>query len=109
MWAMTLWEFLPLHLLIVAGMACAVTLLGWMFPKQSPKERLRIRITAPLTVGGYFAGGVLGWTLNPTATYLSVANVAMYATLASQMAGFLISWWVWKYYQREIEGDEDTR
>lgn len=109
MWAMTLGEFLPLHLVMTAGMACLLGFTWWLSRRWSPKHRFRTAVAGPLTVGGFFSGGLVFWIVNPSATSLTVAvNGAVFGMFAGQGTGFLISWWVWKYYRHEIERNEDA-
>ena len=109
MWALTLMEFLPLHLLVVVVIERVGVLLWRVFPAESPENRLRTLIWAPLMLGGYFAGGFLCWGINPSVSYPTVMQAGGYGIVAGQGCGHLISWFLWKYYRREIEGDEDAR
>lgn len=108
MWALTPGEFLPLHLLVTLGLASLCGGVWWLGRNHSAKHRIRSAIIAPLQLGGFFAGGFLGWALNPAASYWTVLVYSNHGMLGGMISGFLISWWVWKYYRREVERNEDT-
>lgn len=108
---LTLGDFLVVHLLITAGMAVLVVG-AWLFAGrvgQSPRRRFSSSIAALLYVAGFFAGGFIHWLRIPTADYESILKFAAFCCTLSTGVGHLIGWLIWRYYRREIEGDEDAR
>jgi membrane associated rhomboid family serine protease len=109
MWAMTLGEFLPEQLRDTALVGCIAGILWWLIGNRSVQHRFRATVTAPIAVGSYFAAGFLAWATCPNVTGPTIAFYSLNGLMAGVVSGYLISWWVWKYYHRENEGDEDAR
>lgn len=103
---MTLAEFLAVHLLVTIGIERVGVLFWRVFRIQSPKERLRVVIWAPLMLGGYFVGGCVFWGLKSSLPYFEVAQGGALGMVSGQVFGLFISWFLWKYYRREIESED---
>lgn len=112
---MTLWDFLPTHLLVTAGIAGSFVLLWYVASRKASWSRVtkflrfRVAVLAPLVTCGYFAGGFVAWMTLPTPTQKKVLGASMTGMMVGATFGVLISRFVGKYYRCEFEGDEDAR
>lgn len=109
MWAITLEEYLRGHLAVGVAVLIACGLLWFAVRKYSFQFRLRAGLILALTVVGCFAAGLIGWLVNPTTSHEALLTNQFHGMVFGFVSGLLISWFLWKYYQREIEGDEDAR
>ena len=108
---MTFGEFLIIHTLVTA--LASVSMFGiWRHSKKlgwPPGRQFSNGIAAPLMVVGFSASGLAYWLLNPKAGYHEVMLCATFGVLVGLASGHLIGWFLWRYYRKEIEGDEDAR
>ena len=76
--------------------------------RNTMRERWISWLTYTLCVGGFASGGLVmalfDWP--PAKEYLAVAVAGGGFGL---LCGLALGRFVWRYYEREIEGDEDTR
>jgi hypothetical protein len=95
------------HLFLTFGVAVFGLLVRYDHAKRSTKHRFLGWVIYPLAVGGFFAAGVGELCLTSGTSYSG--GLAFVGMLAGILAGYLIGRFIWRYYRKEIEGDEDTR
>ena len=109
MWAITLNEFLPEQLLNTAILACFGGIAWFLSLLGSRRRMFGSAVTVPIVVLSYFAAGFVTLLVYPTAGGIVIFLNSVVGAWAGVPTGLLISGFSWKYYRREIAGEEDAQ
>jgi Na+/glutamate symporter len=104
------WPLLGLHLLLTTGLAGVTWLIRLGHAKKSAQDRFVGWVVFTLSVGAFLTAGLVTLLLEEgSRTYYAGFSNASCGWLFGLIFGLILGNWLWRYYRKEIEGDEDTR